>query len=401
MSLRRRLLAVLLASVALYAAAIILLARSLQPSTSLLADLDLISAESRAHVAFREWHRKHVDLSGAPPASLVSALRAVAVPPGVSGWVGDVPLWKGLQPERQAEHRQSLLEDTNWSLRLSESSPPGLMIMPRRGHRATGLMRLFVLLAVVVGATRALSHQLRSALERFPQAVKRLAEGELDLRLPPSDDPQLQSHIVELNRLAERLQNADTELRESVAELECRRESKSRLLALVSHELRTPLTALLSEERRFAPEHRALLQQSCERLVKRLERLLEWARLDSGQLQPSFQEFELSEVLEVAVEATGLQVEVDLWREPLLIRSDFAWLARALESLVAAAGPGARVSTGLDGPRPCLELPAGRRISREQIKIPARLTFEECRQVLGALGIELEERASLRLRFPR
>jgi signal transduction histidine kinase/CheY-like chemotaxis protein len=109
---------------------------------------------------------------------------------------------------------------------------------------------------------------------------------------------------------------------EGLAELD---RAKTAFFSNVSHELRTPLTLILgpledalSSEEPLSPASMEMLHRNALRLLKLVNGLLDFVRIEVGRLRASFEEVDLSlltaqlaSVFRSAVERAGLRFEVD------------------------------------------------------------------------------------------
>ena len=114
--------------------------------------------------------------------------------------------------------------------------------------------------------------------------------------------------------------------RRRAEELEALDRAKTAFFSNVSHELRTPLTlimgptddALRSPERALKGEALALVQRNELRLLKLVNSLLDFARIEAGRAQASFQHTDLGQftrevasAFSLAIERAGLEFVVD------------------------------------------------------------------------------------------
>ena len=187
--------------------------------------------------------------------------------------------------------------------------------------RLGGLALVVLALVAVVGM--AFARGVTRPVRRLEQASHRLADGDLDVRVPTDDGPpELRSLAETFNTTAERL-----------AQLV---ESQRRFVADASHQLRTPLTALRLRletlEPTLPPDARpkvAAALAETERLARLVSSLLVLARTDASSPEP------------VTVDAASVVRErVDSWR-PVAADQDVRLTGHAPPALLVLAVPGA------------------------------------------------------------
>ena len=147
----------------------------------------------------------------------------------------------------------------------------------------------------------------------------------------------------------EKLQLA-AELEEARAEAERANEAKSRFLAQASHDLRQPIHAMglllaSQSDAALAPETRQVfgrLRQSVDILSKLFTSLLDITLLDTQQIRPSFNAFDIAALIEdvvaefgPAAEAAGCDLKTSA--TPIAIESDALIVRRILQNLVSNA----------------------------------------------------------------
>lgn len=119
----------------------------------------------------------------------------------------------------------------------------------------------------------------------------------------------IQSDITELvNR-----KKAEMNAKQMAAEAEAATEAKSKFLANMSHEIRTPLNGMLAVSQLMAdsqltPFQRDLvdtLKSSGETLLALVTDILDFSRIEANKLELRDAEFELSSIIEAAVEISG------------------------------------------------------------------------------------------------
>ena len=192
------------------------------------------------------------------------------------------------------------IDHTPWDTRIERT---------RRALAATGIL---ITLGGAIGGLIA-GRRLSRPLSDAAAAARRLAEGGLEVRLPPTDDPALASLTETMNDMIETLAT--------------RVAADRRFNSDVSHELRSPLTTLnasiavlqsrrneLSEPNKVALD---LLAADLQRFTRLVDDLLEISRFDGGAaiLVPS--RVNISEFLDEVVRSVHAD-DVHLVVSPML-----------------------------------------------------------------------------------
>ncbi len=197
-----------------------------------------------------------------------------------------------------------------------------------------GLGALFALL---------LARQILAPLDRLADGARALAAGRLDHRIRLSTGDEFQVLADTFDRMAERLSESIAGLEGTNRTLQEMDRRKNDLLANVGHELRTPLTAIRGyaealSEGMLGPisEPQATtfsaIKRNTDRLLAMIERILRFARLQQGDLNPRFRSFDLVDAARQALAivrlsaADGPRLEEQLeeglppvWGDPDLI----------------------------------------------------------------------------------
>ena len=204
-------------------------------------------------------------------------------------------------------------------------------------HDVLSSVRLALLLAggfttiVGIGLGMFASRRAVRPLANAAQAARAIADGRLDTRLEPTDDPDLQALTEAFN--------------EMVATLQSRAERDARFTSDVSHELRSPLMTLAAsaqvmQARRDELSERSqaaldLLVSDVSRFQSLVEDLLEISRFDAGVVR----------LVRQAVGVSSLprtQILADEGVENAVIHGDRRRLARVIANLI----DNARVHSG-------------------------------------------------------
>jgi len=175
-----------------------------------------------------------------------------------------------------------------------------------------------------------------------------------------------------------RAYEAERQRAETLAELD---RAKTTFFTNISHEFRTPLTLLLGpvedalndQNTPLAPEQRArveLVQNSAQRLLKLVNTLLDFSRLESGRVAAQYEPLELASyttelvsMFKAATERAGLRLDVSCGPldEPVYIDREM-W-AKIVSNLLSNAlkftfsgGISVRLTEVVEDGRPCVQL---------------------------------------------
>ncbi len=182
------------------------------------------------------------------------------------------------------------------------------------------------------------------------RAANVMAGGDLSVRLPAETNDELGSLAVAFNRMA-------TSLEEQINALVDAHDRERRFVADVSHELRTPLTALVNEAAMLQPRLAGLPEEQrrigemlvadVARLRSLVEDLLEVSRLEAGSALPDATDVDIGRFLRAVIADRHPAAQLVV-AEPIgAIRVDRRSLERIVGNLLdnaAAHAPGAPVT---------------------------------------------------------
>ena len=203
--------------------------------------------------------------------------------------------------------------------------------------------------AIVIAAIAA--RRFTEPLRRLTDASRAIAEGDYGHRVPADLALTGAAEIAELTR---QFNTMAARLGESVEIIRRDRDRSRDFLADVSHELRTPIAAmrtfneLLREGADKDPEARAEFLESSRQQLERLDwlaqNLLELSKLDSGLVLLDLRPDDLRACVESAVEQAeavaarrGIELSLDLPRDPVRIRHDPQRIGQVVANLVGNA----------------------------------------------------------------
>ncbi len=182
-----------------------------------------------------------------------------------------------------AQSRSTVVDevDGGWEIALPVVSVSGVAVVDSfvtSAELTSGVMTAWallgllglVLIGLAVWIADRLGGSLTSPIADLARSAHRLAEGDLSVRVEPSDPEELRETGEAFNYLAERLDQLLAEERESVADL--------------SHRLRTPLTSLRlqAEALGYEEERKAMIGQ-VDRLEHAMNQVIDLARSRAAQ----------------------------------------------------------------------------------------------------------------------
>jgi two-component system sensor histidine kinase BaeS len=247
-----------------------------------------------------------------------------------------------------------------------------IVVTRRTGVELGAAARWFLLAAAItlaVGATVAarLSRSLTEPLREADAASRRIATGDLAVRLPQPPD----SATDELADLARSINSM-------AGTLERSKGLEQQFLLSISHDLRTPLTSIQGYAEAIAdgatsdvPHAAAVIQTEARRLARLVSDLLALAKLDAHQFNLDLQPIDVTEVVAGTVDGFGPEAQaaelivrteasgpvpaiadVDRLAQVVanLVENAMAYAASEVVVRVAATPTGALITVEDDGP---------------------------------------------------
>ncbi|MFT8321134.1 MAG: HAMP domain-containing sensor histidine kinase [Bacillus sp. (in: firmicutes)] len=153
---------------------------------------------------------------------------------------------------------------------------------------------------LAIGFTYVLSKKLSDPLIQMEKATRKIAKGDLTIRVTPPSKDEIGSLAHAINDLAFDLQKY--------------RESRSEFFSNISHELRTPMTSLegyakvlkekLYETEEEKEQYLDIIYQESIRLTRIIGDLFELSKMEEGKIGFHFEWIDLSEVMDSAIQKT-------------------------------------------------------------------------------------------------
>ena len=249
-----------------------------------------------------------------------------------------------------------------------------------QGYRSLFASLLLIVAGLSVTALLALrmSRFINDPLRSIQQGVNQLKEGQLETRLPPLGNPEMDELAAGINRMAESLQNAQEELQHSIdqatedvrqnletieiqnIELDLARKEaleasriKSEFLANMSHEIRTPLNGILGfthllQKSELTPrqlDYLGTIEKSADNLLGIINEILDFSKIEAGKLVLDSIPFNLRDLLQdtltilaPAAHAKQLELVSLVYRDtPLALVGDPLRLKQILTNLISNA----------------------------------------------------------------
>jgi signal transduction histidine kinase len=189
-----------------------------------------------------------------------------------------------------------------------------------------------VVLSFVIGVL--LARQVSRPVLSMEQATRRMADGDLAVRLRDYPSNELGRLSESINWMAERLESLE--------------EARAQLISEISHDLRTPLTAikglLVNLIDDAEPQNRSsleLAEQETDRLIRLVNQLLDYSRWRGGRLTLDLAPTNVAEVGSRAVEVSrpaaehrGLTLEANIPSGLPTINADSDRLQRVVFNLL-------------------------------------------------------------------
>ena len=215
------------------------------------------------------------------------------------------------------------------------------------GLAALGISVLLVLLFGVELA-RAVAHPVR----RVSEAAKRVAGGDLSVRLSEEGPAEVHDLAASFNEMAASLERSKHELDDQNRQLRESERLRSELISVISHEVRTPLACVLGYtsllqtrpvEEGTRQEYLSIIADEARRLEGLVGDLVDVKRIEQGRLELDPQPFDLAVLIEEQVrifkgrsERHTIQLDPG-GGGPLIVRADRNRVAQVVANLLANA----------------------------------------------------------------
>lgn len=218
--------------------------------------------------------------------------------------------------------------------------------------------------------------------QRVREGLYQISQGKLDYKV---ETRALTGESLEMARAVNEMGDG---LQEAVDAIIKNERLKSELITNVSHDIKTPLTSIINYvdllkrenlQNDRAEEYIRILEQKSQRLKQLTEDLIEASKINSGNVELHLMELRLQQMLQQAygefeerLEECGLEMVLEMEKEPVVISADGRQLWRIFENLLSNvakyAMPGTRVYLTLSGKEGLAEITL-KNISRQKLNM--------------------------------
>lgn len=217
------------------------------------------------------------------------------------------------------------------------------------------------------------------------EGLYQISQGRLDYRI---DTKAMSGESLEMSQAVNEMGEG---LQKAVDSMVKNERLKAELITNVSHDIKTPLTSIINYvdllkredlQNERAREYIRVLDQKSQRLKQLTEDLIEASKISTGNVELHLAKLNLGQMLQQAygecaerLEESGLEMEISLDREPVVILADGRQLWRVFDNLLSNMAKYA-----MPGTKALLQMKRGqeqaevifRNVSRQKLKMSAQ-----------------------------
>jgi signal transduction histidine kinase len=207
------------------------------------------------------------------------------------------------------------------------STPPETLVIAIPRHEALAIWADFfkpfiwaglAALAVSILIAILLARSMYVPIRRVTNAAEEIARGNYEQEVPVAGPKEVKGLAISFNQMAKQVKNSQQMLRDFVAD--------------ASHELRSPLTSIkgfaqaivdgTAKDKKARLKAASVIEDESKRMMRLVEELLEFSRLESGQITMVKESVDLKDLLQqcheiflIRAEEKNIQLRTDI--EPL------------------------------------------------------------------------------------
>ncbi|QMV64820.1 ATP-binding protein [Pseudomonas berkeleyensis] len=219
-----------------------------------------------------------------------------------------------------------------------------------------GLVLFYLLFfAIMWGRTRNLSDKLKAPIAGIAAMLQAIGKGNLHPPKPQSDIAELEGIIADVQVMGDQLQRSSSQLQRASLEAQEASQAKSQFISSMSHELRTPLNAIQGfaqlmrmkspiQNSNGEADYLEEILLASRHLNQLVGDILDWSRLQSERPRLELHPIdavalmrECAELVEPEVSAHGLDLQLHLPNDPLLVLAEPRRLRQVLLNLLSNA----------------------------------------------------------------
>jgi signal transduction histidine kinase/CheY-like chemotaxis protein len=192
-----------------------------------------------------------------------------------------------------------------------------------------------------------------AVLARTARRVSESRDYSLRASTVGTGDDELGAFTTTFNEMLVRIEQQDSDLKESRAQAEAASRMKDEFLATLSHELRTPMTPILgwsqilkrlSQDQPKVLQAATVIERNALVQTRIIDDLLDMSRIVSGKIRLDIRGYDLAEVVDAAVEAVqaaaaarGIRLEASIDADVPPLRGDPERIQQVVWNLLANA----------------------------------------------------------------
>ncbi|WP_281054747.1 sensor histidine kinase [Thermodesulfatator indicus] len=188
----------------------------------------------------------------------------------------------------------------------------------KKSYKGLILSSIFITILIFLSLYLLLKFFVLNQLNKFIKATKEIEKGNLSTRvnIKSKDEWQilskyfnsmLETLVKHQEKLEEEVKKATEELYQAYSELKKAEKYRSEFFSNITHELKTPVTAikgtidLIERKGNIDQKQIEIIKKNIEKLAKMIKDLLDYSKIESGQIELMKEENSIFEVIEDAI----------------------------------------------------------------------------------------------------